>query len=188
MNRNEHGDDSTPQARIPKSYVPITPMPSIAVCKGPQHKEKNVKEIDLDHRTNIRASPIPRPRAVLSSPDNDGMIGNRNKLLRERQSVLKTRNSGPGTVAQGKTILKKDSPTATPTKRIPKESDGKTQRTPKESDGKAQRTPKASDGKTQRTPKASDGKTQLTEKLAKEPIVSQQKLLLKKGKPITGGT
>ncbi|XP_058101452.1 uncharacterized protein LOC131245780 isoform X2 [Magnolia sinica] len=122
---NEYRDNSPPHARIPKSYVPITPMPSVAASKGTARplKGKNNKEIDADSKTNIRASSVPRPRAVLSSPDNDGMIGSRNKLSRGRHSVLKTRNSDHVTLTQGKTILKKDSPSNT--RRVSKEADSK---------------------------------------------------------------
>ncbi|KAJ6725819.1 hypothetical protein OIU79_004053 [Salix purpurea] len=43
-----------------------------------------------EDRPNIRASSIPRPRAVLSSPDNDAVIGNNyNKTKVARSSALK---------------------------------------------------------------------------------------------------
>ncbi|KAH7669733.1 hypothetical protein IHE45_11G097600 [Dioscorea alata] len=45
-------------------------------------KVKKEKELS-DNRTNIRASSVPRPRAVLSSPDNDVMIGSQNRKLRD---------------------------------------------------------------------------------------------------------
>lgn len=51
--------------------------------------EKNALE---EKTTNIRASPILRPRAVLSSPDNDGMITNKNRRREELHSTLKTQN------------------------------------------------------------------------------------------------
>ncbi|KAJ4954559.1 hypothetical protein NE237_011342 [Protea cynaroides] len=66
--------------------VPNEATPSISMSKG----GKNNKEIDDE--TRIRASSIPRPRAVISSPDNDWMIGSRNHLPRERSSNLKKHN------------------------------------------------------------------------------------------------
>ncbi|GAB4843661.1 hypothetical protein Ancab_013625 [Ancistrocladus abbreviatus] len=47
------------------------------------------KETEADDKPRIRASSAPRPRAVLSSPDNDEMIGSRMKSRRERPSALK---------------------------------------------------------------------------------------------------
>ncbi|KAJ6430267.1 hypothetical protein OIU84_021634 [Salix udensis] len=68
-----HQDESPPPiARIPKSYSPTVIMPRVSVSEGTD-KKNNFTEED---RPNIRASSIPRPRAVLSSPDNDAVIGN----------------------------------------------------------------------------------------------------------------
>lgn len=44
---------------------------------------------DDDNKINIRASSVPRPRAVLSSPDNDGIIGSQNQRIREKQTPLR---------------------------------------------------------------------------------------------------
>ncbi|KAG9445745.1 hypothetical protein H6P81_011873 [Aristolochia fimbriata] len=107
LQEDEHTDNSTTPAlaRIPESYVPNMPMPSTAIKKGNKSKEfaqhrsppsllmeKNNKSADEDDedRPNIRASPVPRPRAVLSSPDNDGFVGSRNRLPRGTQTTLKT--------------------------------------------------------------------------------------------------
>ncbi|XP_043705559.1 uncharacterized protein LOC122655431 [Telopea speciosissima] len=80
----ESQNDSSPSvARIPDEATT-----SISISKG----VKNCKEIVEDIR--IRASSIPRPRAVISSPDNDWMIGSRNRLPRERSSNLKKNNLG----------------------------------------------------------------------------------------------
>ncbi|PIA40002.1 hypothetical protein AQUCO_02500013v1 [Aquilegia coerulea] len=86
----------SPVARIPKSYVPSFTTPSISSSKG-----KNDKEIE-DKRPNIRASSVPPPRAVLSSPDNDGIIGNRNQLTGERHTIMKRSNLGERTDSQEK--------------------------------------------------------------------------------------
>ncbi|KAF9612197.1 hypothetical protein IFM89_038610 [Coptis chinensis] len=83
-------------ARIPKFYVPSFTLPSISSSKGENNKETE------DIRQNIRASSIPPPRAVLSSPDNDGIIGNRNQASGERNSIMKKSNLGAHTASQGK--------------------------------------------------------------------------------------
>ncbi|KAF5205538.1 cysteine-rich repeat secretory protein 3-like [Thalictrum thalictroides] len=94
---NEFASGSpSPVARIPKSYVPSFTTPSISSSKG-----KNDKEIE-DKRPNIRASSVPPPRAVLSSPDNDGIIGNRNQLTGERRTIMKRSNLGECTDSQEK--------------------------------------------------------------------------------------
>ncbi|KAH9681693.1 hypothetical protein KPL71_027068 [Citrus sinensis] len=44
---------------------------------------------DETEKPNIRAGSILRPRAVLSSPDNDAVIGNKNRLKGERPAALR---------------------------------------------------------------------------------------------------
>ncbi|XP_024032622.1 uncharacterized protein LOC112095172, partial [Morus notabilis] len=96
----EHEDTFVPSiAKVPKSYMlniavsftndtPKVAMPKISVIK---EEEKDNKKVDYeDGKQNIRACSVPRPRAVLSSPDNDLAIGNRNRSKTERLSVLKT--------------------------------------------------------------------------------------------------
>ncbi|KAL5712034.1 hypothetical protein ACHQM5_014243 [Ranunculus cassubicifolius] len=93
----EYTEDSPPTvAKVPKSYVPSFTTPSISLSK-----EKNNRETE-DSRPNIRASSVPPPRAVLSSPDNDGLIGSRNQLSKEKPSVMKKSNLGETTDSQGK--------------------------------------------------------------------------------------
>ncbi|WJX18718.1 hypothetical protein P8452_08489 [Trifolium repens] len=58
---------------------------------GPE-KDDNT---DDENKVNIRASPIPRPRAVISSPENDHMIGNRNKIGKGRLSASKNSTVSP---------------------------------------------------------------------------------------------
>ncbi|KAK7278520.1 hypothetical protein RJT34_23550 [Clitoria ternatea] len=85
--------------KVSKCYVPQLPIPRVSVtddsedsgltsdssgATGPE-KDDNTHE----DKINIRASSIPRPRAVISSPDNDIMIGNRNKIRDERFSASK---------------------------------------------------------------------------------------------------
>ncbi|KAH9764066.1 hypothetical protein KPL70_001395 [Citrus sinensis] len=50
---------------------------------------KNDVKIDETEKPNIRAGSILRPRAVLSSPDNDAVIGNKNRLKGERPAALR---------------------------------------------------------------------------------------------------
>ncbi|XVF38537.1 hypothetical protein REPUB_Repub20aG0110500 [Reevesia pubescens] len=78
-----------PTARIPKSYVPQIEKPSDSV---PEEAEKKKKNIDEEDRPNIRVSSTPRPRAVISSPDNDAVIGNKNRIKGEHRAALKNHN------------------------------------------------------------------------------------------------
>ncbi|XP_030508421.2 uncharacterized protein LOC115723132 [Cannabis sativa] len=115
----EYEEDISPPsiAKIPKSYIPssipfsfdedIIPniaMPKVSVLKG----EEKYNNIDEDCKHNIRASSIPRPRAVLSSPDNDLVIGNKNRCKKERTPALKNRN-----LTQNRHALCKIIPTTT---------------------------------------------------------------------------
>ncbi|CAK7327317.1 unnamed protein product [Dovyalis caffra] len=80
-----HQDVSpTTIARIPKSYVPNVIMPKVSVSEGTEKKNNFTED-----RPNIRASLIPRPRAVLSSPDNDAVIGNNNRTKVARPTASK---------------------------------------------------------------------------------------------------
>ncbi|XP_012077601.1 uncharacterized protein LOC105638418 [Jatropha curcas] len=74
----------TPTARIPKSYVPNIVLPAESASEGADKKG----DVDEENRPKIRASSVPRPRAVISSPDNDAVIGNKNK-----PKALKNHNS-----------------------------------------------------------------------------------------------
>ncbi|KAM4117009.1 hypothetical protein ACJW30_02G092000 [Castanea mollissima] len=62
------------------------------------------KKIDEDDKINVRASSILRPRAVLSSPDNDVMIGNKNRVKAKRPSCLKNHNLVQSRHTQGRII------------------------------------------------------------------------------------
>ncbi|GLT66270.1 hypothetical protein SLA2020_386430 [Shorea laevis] len=70
------------------SYSPpivarVTKANSISASKVVNNQKNNGEERKLSGK----AASVPRPRAVLSSPDNDGMIGNRNRL-KDGGSVL----------------------------------------------------------------------------------------------------
>ncbi|KAH8495553.1 hypothetical protein H0E87_018647 [Populus deltoides] len=81
-----HQDVSPPiAARIPKSYVPNVIMPKVSVSEEAEKKSNSTEE----DRLNIRASSIPRPRAVLSSPDNDAVIGSNNRTKVARPTASK---------------------------------------------------------------------------------------------------
>ncbi|XP_062104439.1 uncharacterized protein LOC133815641 [Humulus lupulus] len=99
---NEYEEDISPPsiAKIPKSYIPSSiafsfanDTPNVAIPKiSALQGEDGDKNIDEDCKHNIRASSIPRPRAVLSSPDNDLVIGNKNRCKKEKTPVLKNRH------------------------------------------------------------------------------------------------
>lgn len=97
----EHEDISPPYvAKIPASYVPNVLMSTTSVSEGliiptisvSEEAKKNDKNFEEDDKINIRANSILRPRAVLSSPDNDVMIGNKNRMKVKQPSSLKNRN------------------------------------------------------------------------------------------------
>ncbi|KAK8464147.1 hypothetical protein PHAVU_011G133515 [Phaseolus vulgaris] len=87
--------------KVPKCYVPhvAIPRPRVHVTEDSEDfslaSDSSVttgsdKDDSIDgNKVNIRASPIPPPRAVISSPDNDIMIGNRNKSRDGRLSASK---------------------------------------------------------------------------------------------------
>ncbi|XP_024018433.1 uncharacterized protein LOC21398946 [Morus notabilis] len=83
-----------------------SPLPIVRILKAHALEEHSTKQLSSaskvennrrplvkDAKPNVRACSVPRPRAVLSSPDNDGMIGSRNELINERRSALKTHNT-----------------------------------------------------------------------------------------------
>ncbi|GMP55891.1 hypothetical protein CsSME_00020565 [Camellia sinensis var. sinensis] len=132
-------DDSPPSiARIPKSYIANSAIPMIPLPKG-EGKSSNKKKAMEDSRPNIRSSPIPRPRAVLSSPVNDGVIGGRNKAKIEVLSGLKDHNLRQTRHTQCKVIPRRSTvETPITTKRESKEAaDGKTDLEQKKGSAKA---------------------------------------------------
>ncbi|MQL81322.1 hypothetical protein Taro_013796 [Colocasia esculenta] len=66
----------------------LSNLSSPSVFNGSEGRKK--EGLDQDKKHNVRASSVPRPRAVLSSPDNDDMIGHQNRLLREREREKET--------------------------------------------------------------------------------------------------
>ncbi|XP_038724272.1 uncharacterized protein LOC120015791 isoform X1 [Tripterygium wilfordii] len=78
-------------AKISKPHVPDDVMPIVSISRAKEEKSDDGK-VEDEERSNIRVSQIPRPRAVLSSPDNDAVIGHRNRVKAERDPVSKSRH------------------------------------------------------------------------------------------------
>ncbi|KAK9993349.1 hypothetical protein SO802_023052 [Lithocarpus litseifolius] len=76
-------DSPSSIAGVTKARVPNFSAQLISMSKGTV--KKNNKQVDKSGEQN-RANSAPRPRAILSSPDNDGMIGSWNKLMEEKYS------------------------------------------------------------------------------------------------------
>ncbi|XP_018827145.1 uncharacterized protein LOC108995926 isoform X1 [Juglans regia] len=72
----------SPVDRITKVHVPNIQTQSSPMSEGTM--KNNVKHISTNSKSNVSANSVLRPRAVLSSPDNDGMIGSINKLMEDR--------------------------------------------------------------------------------------------------------
>lgn len=88
-------------AKIPPSYEPNGLLSTTSVSEEAVEDDKNSEELD---RMNIRASSIPRPRAILSSPDNDVMIGNKGRMKVKQPSALKNHSLAPNRHAHCKVI------------------------------------------------------------------------------------
>ncbi|XP_022759778.1 uncharacterized protein LOC111306139 isoform X2 [Durio zibethinus] len=87
----ENQIDSPPSiARITKAFVTSPATTSLSASEDAGAVKRN-KQIGKDTKSNAKANSIPPPRAVLSSPDNDGIIGSRNKLNYARSSASKKR-------------------------------------------------------------------------------------------------
>ncbi|XP_039057796.1 uncharacterized protein LOC120201210 [Hibiscus syriacus] len=76
-----------PTARIPKSYVPQVEKHSDTSSEG--SVKSKTKSEEEEARPNIRVSSTPRPRAIISSPDNDAVIGYKNKIEGRQRRVSK---------------------------------------------------------------------------------------------------
>ncbi|KAH9620951.1 hypothetical protein KSS87_010700 [Heliosperma pusillum] len=76
-------------AKVPKLHTPTSITPPHAL---PKAQVKSELESDDTNRKHNRASSIPRPRAVISSPDNDELLGSKNRTRIQRLSGLKSRN------------------------------------------------------------------------------------------------
>ncbi|XP_047318061.1 uncharacterized protein LOC124921444 [Impatiens glandulifera] len=79
---NEEESPPSIVVRIPSSYIPkknISSTPSSKILPLPVKRNNSSQKKSEECKQNIRASSVPRPRAVLSSPDNDAMIGSTTK-------------------------------------------------------------------------------------------------------------
>ncbi|XP_050217090.1 uncharacterized protein LOC126667976 [Mercurialis annua] len=79
-----------PIARIPSSYVPNVVLPTELPSQEPDNKSSTSTE--EEDKPKVRASSVSRPRAVISSPDNDALVANKNKVKALRPSALKRPN------------------------------------------------------------------------------------------------
>ncbi|XP_042974270.1 uncharacterized protein LOC122305793 isoform X2 [Carya illinoinensis] len=83
MQAEDHQSHSpSPVDRITKVHVPNIRTQSSPMSQGTM--KNNFKHVSTNSKSNVRANSVLRPRAVLSSPDNDGMIGSINKLMEDR--------------------------------------------------------------------------------------------------------
>ncbi|VVB12152.1 unnamed protein product [Arabis nemorensis] len=75
-NQEEEDSQIYVVAKIPKVYIP-----SVVVISESKSVEMNkrIRGTDIKAKQKTKASPILRPRAVVSSPDNDAMIGSINR-------------------------------------------------------------------------------------------------------------
>ncbi|KAI3413009.1 uncharacterized protein J3R85_016650, partial [Psidium guajava] len=101
-------------ARVEK--ISMQNAPRYPVSEG-----KSESTSDEESKLNIRASTVPRPRAVLSSPDNDVMIGKKNKRIVGRPSALRNNNPLQLRNGQPKDISKEAVYCAPKSTRKPKE-------------------------------------------------------------------
>ncbi|CAA2957006.1 Hypothetical predicted protein, partial [Olea europaea subsp. europaea] len=92
LNDFSSSDESPPSiVRVPGSNVPKSPISTFNTSKGEENNK--TKTVSAEKWKNVRASSVPRPRAVLSSPDNDGIIGSKTKTRRELHSSTKGNNT-----------------------------------------------------------------------------------------------
>ncbi|KAJ8547181.1 hypothetical protein K7X08_010767 [Anisodus acutangulus] len=84
-------DSPTSVVRIPRACILSPDRHGLPSSRG--ITKDNNQSIFGGSKTNARATSVPRPRAVLSSPDNDQMISTRRKTRAEVFSGLKNHNS-----------------------------------------------------------------------------------------------
>ncbi|XP_050366137.1 uncharacterized protein LOC126784696 [Argentina anserina] len=78
--------------RIMKAYVPKIPATQ-SLSSSKVYKTRQLEKQDAKPDVRACSAVVLRPRAVLSSPDNDGMIGVVNKLTDKKPSAVKVHNS-----------------------------------------------------------------------------------------------
>ncbi|CAH8390890.1 unnamed protein product [Eruca vesicaria subsp. sativa] len=88
-------------AKIPKIYIPSVLMSE----SESKELKKHIRGAEIKLIQNPKISPVLRPRAVVSSPDNDAMIGSINKKQeRKAQKGLKSNGHVSNRVSQRKNI------------------------------------------------------------------------------------
>ncbi|KAJ0247171.1 hypothetical protein HA466_0166130 [Hirschfeldia incana] len=76
-------------AKIPKMYIPSVLMSE----SESKETKKHIRGAETEPKQNPKTSPVLRPRAVVSSPDNDALIGSINKS-EERKAKKGLRSNG----------------------------------------------------------------------------------------------
>lgn len=84
-------DSPTSVVRIPRSYISNSAKPASPVSTGATNNK--IQKTSSEGTTKPRSSSVPRPRAVLSSPDNDQSIGVSNKPRAKLLPGLKSQNT-----------------------------------------------------------------------------------------------
>ncbi|KAK6940611.1 hypothetical protein RJ641_030142 [Dillenia turbinata] len=74
-------------AKTPETKIPRIMLSSLSGSEG----KKLSKQDGQDPKHNVKATTVPRPRAILSSPENDGIFRARNKFITRRASELPNR-------------------------------------------------------------------------------------------------
>ncbi|OAY67329.1 hypothetical protein ACMD2_00404 [Ananas comosus] len=91
LSEKGHSFSRTPPSygRYSENHPPTADAKSLRSLSKNSPKEKHTKKSGEDIRTNFRATFVSRPRAVLSSPENDELIGHQNRLMEERDALSK---------------------------------------------------------------------------------------------------
>ncbi|XP_057479839.1 uncharacterized protein LOC130767099 isoform X2 [Actinidia eriantha] len=77
-----------PETDVPKLEIPLSPL-----SKGPTKNSRRTRDVRDDPKLSWKPNSISRPRAVLSSPENDKTIGSQNKKNIKR-SLLGLKKQG----------------------------------------------------------------------------------------------
>lgn len=108
--------DFIPRVSVTEDFEDFSLISNLSGPGGLEKDGKSEKDgnSDDENKVNIRASSIQRPRAVVSSPENDILIGNRNKIGNGRQSALKNRTVLPNRHSQAQCKVKSHDTTDIP--------------------------------------------------------------------------
>ncbi|XP_011073719.1 uncharacterized protein LOC105158608 isoform X2 [Sesamum indicum] len=78
------------QRLVVNSNVPKSSRPSLQASKEKANNKQRV--VVAKNHKNGRAASAPRPRAILSSPENDGILWSKTQTRKELLSALKSHN------------------------------------------------------------------------------------------------